>query len=65
MQREERRSGQGRRGFLKLAGLGAVVGTVAAATGTKPAQALAAEGDRGAGYRLTEHVKKAYALARF
>ncbi len=65
MRREKRASGQGRREFLKLAGLGAVVGTVAAVAGERPAEAAGSAGAPASGYRLTEHVKKAYELARF
>lgn len=54
-----------RREFLKLAGLGTVAGAAAAA-GSMPRQAEAASASpKDAGYRETEHVKKAYALSRF
>jgi nitrous oxide reductase len=55
-----------RRQFLKLASLGAVAGTVAAAAGGGRSEATAAEPEpQGKGYRETAHVKKAYELARF
>jgi hypothetical protein len=55
-----------RRQFLKLASLGAVAGTVAAAVGegSKDAAAAAPE-PAGQGYRETAHVKRVYELARF
>lgn len=55
-----------RRDFLKLAGLGTLAGAAAAAGGT-PRKAEAATGTKpnGAGYRETDHVKKAYELSRF
>lgn len=56
----------GRRDFLRLAGLGTLAGAAAAAGGTpKKAEAATAESSAGAGYRETEHVKKAYELSRF
>ncbi len=55
----------GRRDFLKLAGLGTLAGAAVAVTAPAE-QAEAAEAERaGGGYRETEHVKKAYELARF
>lgn len=55
-----------RRQFLKLASLGAVAGTVAAAAGDGRNEAAAAEPEqRAKGYRETAHVKKVYELARF
>jgi hypothetical protein len=55
-----------RRDFLRLAGLGTLAGAAVAAGG-KPgtAEAATAETAPSAGYRETEHVKKAYALSRF
>jgi len=54
----------GRRDFLKLTATGA-----AAAGGTmlvgKAASAAVVEDPKGAGYRLTSHVKTYYDLARF
>ena len=55
-----------RRQFLKLASLGAVAGTVAAAAGDRPSKAAATESEpEGKGYRETAHVRKVYDLARF
>ena len=54
-----------RRRFLKLASLGAVAGTVAAAAGTRQSEAAAAEPEQGGkGYRETEHVRWFYRRAR-
>jgi len=55
-----------RRDFFKLAGLGAGA-LVAAGTTSTVAKAAVGGGSerRGTGYRETEHVKKAYELARF
>ena len=56
----------GRRGFLKLAGLGAAAGTVGAAVGVEPATAAEAVAETtSSGYRETAHVRQVYALARF
>lgn len=52
-----------RRGFLKLAGLGAVAGSATLAGGA--AQAAETPSETAAGYRETEHVKAFYASARF
>ena len=55
-----------RRQFLKLASLGAVAGTVAAAAGASDREAAAAAPEpTGEGYRETAHVKRVYELARF
>lgn len=54
-----------RRQFLKLASLGAVAGTVAAAVGESSKDAAAAPEPTGKGYRETAHVKRVYELARF
>lgn len=55
-----------RRDFLKLAGLGTLAGAAAAAAGApKTAEAATAKPSADAGYRETEHVKKAYELSRF
>jgi hypothetical protein len=64
MKKDQEAKGAKRREFLKLAGLGAVTGA-AAAVGAKPAAAEVEAQGRRAGYRETEHVKKAYELARF
>lgn len=63
----ERASGQGRRGFLKLASLGAVASSVTAVAGAGTAAAAEAlpSGTTGSGYRETPHVRKVYELARF
>lgn len=59
-------SRNGRREFLKLAGLGAAAGSAAVVTQVVPAAAAepvpVAEKP---GYRETEHVRKAYQVARF
>ncbi|MGH6944977.1 MAG: twin-arginine translocation signal domain-containing protein [Geminicoccaceae bacterium] len=66
MEREPNAKPAGRRDFLKLASVGAVAGTVAAATGASERQAEAAEPEApGKGYRETAHVKRFYELARF
>ncbi len=56
-----------RRDFLKKAGLGAGAAGVAAValTSTKAAKAAVEKGGRSAGYRVTDHVKTYYDLARF
>jgi hypothetical protein len=55
----------GRRDFLKLAGLGTVVGGAALVTGGKPSQAAEPVSGKGSGYRETEHVRTYYSTARF
>jgi hypothetical protein len=56
----------GRRDFIKLAGLGAAAGSVGLATGIAPAAAATAVPESPTkGYRETDHVKKAYEVARF
>ena len=55
----------GRRDFLRFASVGAVAGTVAAATGATVRDAAAATEEPTKGYRETDHVKKVYELARF
>ena len=54
-----------RRDFLKLAGLGTVVGGAALVTGQSAAKATEELVENEAGYRETDHVKKTYDLARF
>jgi anaerobic selenocysteine-containing dehydrogenase len=55
-----------RREFLKLAGLGTLASAAAAgASAPREADAATPETATGSGYRETEHVRKAYALARF
>lgn len=63
MSSDERRSGIHRRDFLFRTTSGIALGVAAAATA--PGTALAAEPAQEPGYRETEHVRKAYALARF
>ena len=70
MDRDARKTGKTkaaqRRDFLKLAGLGTLAGAAAAAGGMpSKAEAATADGKTDAGYRETEHVKKAYELSRF
>jgi hypothetical protein len=66
MEREQQAKPAGRRNFLKLASVGAVAGTVAAAAGGARREAEAAEPEAGAkGYRETDHIRKFYELARF
>jgi hypothetical protein len=63
---QESGSRNGRRGFLKLAGLGAAAGSVAVVTQAVPAAAAEPQPVPGnPGYRETEHVRKAYEVARF
>jgi hypothetical protein len=64
MKKEQEATGAKRREFLKLAGLGSV-GAVASAVAAAPVEAKEEPSARGAGYRETPHVKKAYELARF
>jgi len=52
-----------RRGFLKLAGLGSVVGGAALVAGTSANAAQPAKAGRG--YRETKHVRTYYDTARF
>lgn len=67
--RQERGRREGdRRGFLKLAGLGAgaAAGAVATAVAGKPAEAAEVPPEtQGRGYRETPHIRKYYELARF
>ena len=66
MKKEQQSPKEARRGFLRLASLGAVASGVAAVTGSAEAKtAEAGKEIRGRGYRVTEHVRKAYELARF
>jgi len=64
MSSDERRSGIHRRDFLFRTTSGVALG-VAAAVAAAPGAAQAAEPATDSGYRETEHVRKAYALARF
>lgn len=62
----QERPASGRRGFLKLAGLGAAAGSVGLVAGGAPAVATeTVETTATTGYRETPHVKKVYELARF
>ena len=70
MSKDQRKAGNSktaqRRDFLKLAGLGTLAGAAAAAGGTpRKAEAATAQAPTGAGYKETEHVRKAYERARF
>jgi hypothetical protein len=62
---QEAKTAAKRRQFLKLAGLGTLSGAAAAAIGGPDAEAKDETGSRTGGYRETEHVRKAYELARF
>jgi hypothetical protein len=64
MKQDKDRSSTDRRSFLKLAGLG-TVGTVAAAASTVTASAAEDAPKSDSSYRETEHVRRAYELARF
>ena len=55
----------GRRDFLKLAGLGTVVGGAALVSGQKASEAAEPVSGKGSGYRETEHVRTFYSSARF
>ncbi len=61
------KTGAGRRGFLRFAGLSGIVGgAVALVAGGRAAKAeTAAEAPTGRGYRETDHVRQAYDTARF
>ena len=63
MSSDERRSGIHRRDFLFRSTSGVALGVAALAAA--PGAAQAAEPAQEAGYRETDHVRKAYALARF
>ena len=54
-----------RRGFLKLAGAGAVTGGVVLASGKGVAEASTAADETGRLYKETDHIKTYYELARF
>lgn len=55
----------GRRDFLKLAGLGTVVGGAALISGSKESEAAVPVSGKGSGYRETEQVRTYYSSARF
>ncbi|NQV46562.1 MAG: twin-arginine translocation signal domain-containing protein [Rhodospirillaceae bacterium] len=61
------KNGIDRRSFLRGAGLGAgVVGAGAAVLASKPAAAAQVEtAGKSAGYQETEHVRRAYEVAKF
>ena len=65
MTKEQKDGTAKRREFLKLAGLGTLSGAAAAAFGSPAAEAKTEPAGRTTGYRETEHVRKAYELARF
>ena len=66
MEREDKRTGASRRGFLRLAGFGSVAAGAALVTGNDTAEAAEAKpGPNAAGYRETPHVKKVYEVSRF
>lgn len=55
-----------RRNFLKLAGVGAVASGATALIAGESTEAKASyAGEKGLGYRETEHVRTAYATSRF
>lgn len=57
---------EARRGFLRMASVGAVATGVATIAGApKQADAAAVRQDGSLGYQETDHVKKNYELARF
>ena len=62
---EESKTGLSRRDAFKAAGLGAGAAAVVAATGGTAEAGQNVDGQGGLGYRETEHVRKAYELARF
>jgi hypothetical protein len=65
MNKEQKASAAKRREFLKLAGLGSVGAVAGAAIAAVPVEAKEEPSPSAAGYRETEHVRKAYELARF
>jgi hypothetical protein len=65
MKKEQKASAAKRREFLKLAGLSSVTAVAGAASVAALAEATEEPGATTAGYRETEHVRKAYELARF
>ncbi|WP_135078961.1 twin-arginine translocation signal domain-containing protein [Terasakiella sp. SH-1] len=66
MDQKEDKADMGRRGFLKVATVGAAAGAAVIAT-SKTAQAadLSADADKASGYAETDHVAKYYELANF
>jgi len=66
MKKPEQAQVEGRRNFLKLAGIGSVAGAASAVVGGGDAAAATPEVDaKHGGYRETAHVRKVYDLARF
>lgn len=65
MSKRKDRTNADRRDFLKLAGLGTVVGGAALVSGQRAAKATEELAEKETGYRETDHVKKTYDLARF
>ena len=69
MERNDKRTGESRRGFLKLASLGSVAaGAAALISGEAEASTetyVSSPDNKSTGYRETELVRKAYAAARF
>ena len=60
------KAGKGRRAFIKLAGLCATASSVGLVAAVAPAMATeAVPAGAKPGYRETDHVKKAYEVARF
>jgi anaerobic selenocysteine-containing dehydrogenase len=60
------KTGNGRRDFIKLAGLGAAAGSAGLVAAVAPAAATeATPAGTKPGYRETDHVKQAYEVARF
>lgn len=65
MSKEKEQIQADRRGFLKLAGVGAVIGGAASVVAPAPVEA-AGDNARGDGrYHETAHVRRYYDLARF
>jgi DMSO/TMAO reductase YedYZ molybdopterin-dependent catalytic subunit len=64
MDKQPKATAQGRRAFLKTAGLGAAAASAAGAAAIDAAPAAAAAQDQGETYRETAHVKRFYELAK-
>ncbi len=65
MSKEKEQIQADRRGFLKLAGVGAVIGGAGAVVAPAPAEAAVDRAREDARYHETAHVKRYYDLARF
>ena len=65
MSKEKERIQADRRGFLKLAGVGAVIGGAASVVAPVAAEAAGDEAREDGRYNETAHVKRYYDLARF